>query len=47
MNPLLPIIDLVIMGNNDSIIIVIIGNNNLVIISHYDVHTHISFIDFQ
>ena len=34
MNPLLPIIDLVLMGNNDSIITIIIGNNNLVIVQN-------------
>ena len=32
MNPLLPIIDLVIIGNNGFIITVIIGNNGTVII---------------
>ena len=41
MNPLLPIIDLVIMGNNDSIITVIIGNNELVIICNNDAITYV------
>ena len=37
MRPLLPISDLVITGNNGSIITVIIGNNSSVIISNNDV----------
>ena len=37
MNPLLPIIDLVIIGNNEPIITVIIGNNGIVIMSNNDV----------
>ena len=37
MDPLLPIIDLVIMGNNDSIITVMMSNSELVIISNNDV----------
>ena len=40
-DPLLPIIDLVIMGNNRSIITVIIGNNDLVIIDNNDVITYV------
>ena len=41
MDPLFLIIDLVIMGNNGSIITVIIGNNNLVIIGNNDVITDV------
>ena len=41
MNPLLPIVDLVIMGNNDSNITVIIGNNNMVITGNNDVLTDV------
>ena len=42
MDPLvLPIIDLVIMSNNGSIITVIIGNNDLVIICNHDVITDV------
>ena len=37
MNPLLPIADLVIIGNNEPIITVIIGNNGTVIIRNNDV----------
>ena len=37
MDPLLPIIDLVIMSNNGSIITVIIGNNDLAMICNNDV----------
>ena len=39
MNPLLPISDLVITGNNEPIITVIIGNNDAVIIRNNDVIT--------
>ena len=39
MNPLLPISDLVITGNNEPIITVIIGNNDTVIIRNNDVIT--------
>ena len=39
MDSLLPIIDLVIMGNNGSIITVITDNNGLVIIGNNDVIT--------
>ena len=41
MDQLLPIIDLVIMGNNGPIITVIIGNNDLVIIGNNDVITDV------
>ena len=43
MNPLLPIIDLVIIGNNDSEpnITVIIGDNGAVIIGNNDVITEV------
>ena len=41
MDPLLPIIDLVIMGSNGDIITVIIGNNDLVIIGNNDVITDV------
>ena len=41
MDPLLPIIDLVIMGNNRSIVTAIIGNNDLVIIDNNDVITDV------
>ena len=41
MDPLLPIIDLVIMSNYGSIITVIIGNNDLVIIGNNDVITDV------
>ena len=41
MNPLLPIIDLVIIGNNGFIITVIKGNNETVIISNNDVITEV------
>ena len=41
MDPLLPIIDLVIICNNGSIITVIIGNNDLVIIGNNDVITDV------
>ena len=41
MNSLLPIIDLVIIGNNEFIIMVIIGNNGLVIIGNNDVITDV------
>ena len=37
MDPLLPIIDLVIMGNNGSVITLIIGDNDSVIIGNDDV----------
>ena len=42
MDALLPIIDLVIMGNNRSIITIIIGNNDLVIICNNDVITSVT-----
>ena len=41
MRPLLPISDLVITGNNGSIITVIIGNNGTVITSNNDVITSV------
>ena len=41
MNPLLPIIDLVIIGNNEPINTVIIGNNGTVIIGNNDVITEV------
>ena len=41
MDPLLSIIDLVIMGNNGSIITVLIGYNNLAIICNNDVITDV------
>ena len=41
MDPLLPFIDLVIMGNNRSMITIIIGNNDLVIIGNNDVITDV------
>ena len=41
MYPLLPIIDLVIIGNNEFIITVIIGNNGIVIIGNNDVITDV------
>ena len=41
MDPLLPIIDLVLMSNNGSSITIIIGNKNLVIICHNDVITDV------
>ena len=41
MNLLLPIIDLVIMGYNESNFTVIIGNNDLVITSNNDVRTDV------
>ena len=41
MNSLLPIIDLVIIGNNEFIITVIIGNNGIVIIGNNDVITDV------
>ena len=41
MNSLLPIIDLVIIGNNEFIIMVIIGNNGIVIIGNDDVITDV------
>ena len=41
MNSLLPIIDLVITGNNEFIITVIIGNNGIVIIGDNDVVTDV------
>ena len=41
MDPLLPIIDLLIMGNNGPIITIIICNNDLVIISYNDVITDV------
>ena len=41
MDPILPIIDLVIMGINRSIITVIIGNNDFVIIGNNDVITDV------
>ena len=47
MNPLLPIIDLVIMGNKGSIITVIIGNNNLVIICNNDVITGLIMSNYR
>ena len=39
MNSLLPIIDQVIIGNNEFIITVIIGNNGVVIIGNNDVNS--------
>ena len=41
MNSLLPIIDLVMIGNNESIITVMIGNNGIVIIGNNDVITDV------
>ena len=41
MDPFLPIMDLIIMGNNGSIITVIKGNNDLVIIGNNDVMTDV------
>ena len=41
MNSLLPIIDLVMIGNNEFIITVIIGNNGMVIIGNNDVITDV------
>ena len=41
MNLLFPIMDLVTMGNNDSIITVMIVDNDLVIISNNDVITYV------
>ena len=41
MDPLLPIIDLVKMGNNGFIITVIIGNHDLVIVGNNDVITDV------
>ena len=41
MNSLLPIIDLVIVGNNELIITVIKGNNGNVIIGNNDVITDV------
>ena len=41
MDPLFPILDLVIMGNNRSIITIVIGNNDLVIICDNDVITDV------
>ena len=41
MNPLLPIIDLVIIGNNEPIITVMIGNSGTVIIGNKDVITEV------
>ena len=41
MNSLIPIIDLVIIGNNEFIITVIIGNNGMVMIGNNDVITEL------
>ena len=41
MNPLLPIIDLVIIFNNEPIITVIIGNNGTAIIGNNDIITEL------
>ena len=41
MDPLLPIIDQVRIGNNEPIITVIIGNNETVIIGNNDVITEV------
>ena len=41
MNPLLPIIDLVNISNNEPIITLIIGNNGTVIIGNSDVITEV------
>ena len=47
MDPLLPFIDLVIMGNNRSMITIIIGNNDLVIIGNNDVITDVKMSNNQ
>ena len=41
MNPLLPLIDLVIIGNNEPIFTVIIGNYGTLIIGNNDVITDV------
>ena len=41
MNSLIPIIDLVIIGNNEFVITLLIGNNDIVILGNNDVITDV------
>ena len=47
MNSLIPIIDLVIIGNNEFIITVSIGNNDIVILGNNDVITDVIIGNYE